>query len=118
MARSIPPEDDIARLDTLGRILGIGLMLFHVNDPQQPALELRVRAAKNEPDMLYVNRCLRVIEDPRATVYVLDETGPQTASKGGRTRNVRDGWSRGAFPPGEADLPDQRTEHQAAAHQQ
>ncbi len=57
------PEDDIARLDTLGRIFGIGLILFNARDPQQPAFEIRVRAAKHEPDMFYVNRCMRLIED-------------------------------------------------------
>ena len=34
-----------------GRIFGIGLILFNAKDPQNPSLELRVRAAKNEPDM-------------------------------------------------------------------
>lgn len=57
------PEDDIARLDTLGRIFGIGLILFNAKDPQQPAFDIRVRAAKHEPDMFYVNRCMRLIED-------------------------------------------------------
>lgn len=57
------PEDDVARLDTLGRIFGIGLILFNAKDPQQPAFEIRVRAAKGEPDMFYVNRCMRLVED-------------------------------------------------------
>ena len=57
------PEDDIGRLDTLGRIFGIGLILFNAKDAQQPAFEIRVRAAKHEPDMFYVNRCMRLIED-------------------------------------------------------
>jgi hypothetical protein len=57
------PEDDIARLDTLGRIFGIGLILFNAKDPQQPSFDIRVRASKHEPDMFYVNRCMRLIED-------------------------------------------------------
>jgi hypothetical protein len=57
------PGDDIARLDTLGRIFGIGLILFNAKDPQQPAFEIRVRAAKHEPDMFYVNRSMRLVED-------------------------------------------------------
>ena len=57
------PEDDIARLDTLGRIFGIGLILFNVSDPKTPNFEIRVRAAKHEPDMFYVNRCMKLIED-------------------------------------------------------
>ena len=57
------PEDDIGRLDTLGRIFGIGLILFNAKDPQNPSFEIRVRAAKHEPDMFYVNRCMRLVED-------------------------------------------------------
>jgi hypothetical protein len=57
------PEDDLARLDTLGRIFGIGLILFNAKDPQVPAFDIRVRAAKQEPDMFYVNHCMRLIED-------------------------------------------------------
>ena len=57
------PEDDIGRLDTLGRIFGVGRILFNAKDPQNPAFDIRVRAAKHEPDMFYVNRCVRLIED-------------------------------------------------------
>jgi hypothetical protein len=56
-------EDDIARLDTLARIFGIGLILFKAKDPKSPNFEIRVRAAKHEPDMFYVNRCMKFIED-------------------------------------------------------
>ncbi len=56
-------EDDIARLDSLGRICGIGLILFNAKDAQNPAFEIRVRAARHEPDMFYVNRCMGLIED-------------------------------------------------------
>lgn len=57
------PEDDLARLDTLGRIFGIGLILFNTKAPKEPDFEIRVRAAKHEPDMFYVNRYLKEIED-------------------------------------------------------
>ena len=57
------PEDDIARLDTLSRIFGIGLILFNAADPKAPNFEIRVRASKQEPDMFYVNRCMKLIED-------------------------------------------------------
>lgn len=57
------PEDDIGRLDTLARIFGIGLILFDAKDPKNPKFEIRVRAAKHEPDMFYVNRCMKFIED-------------------------------------------------------
>ena len=33
------------------------------DDLQQPAFEIRVRAAKHEADRFYVNRCMRLIED-------------------------------------------------------
>ncbi len=57
------PPDDIARLDTLARIFGIGLILFDAKEPKEPAFEIRVRAQKYEPDMFYVNRYMRIIED-------------------------------------------------------
>ncbi len=57
------PEEDIARLDTLGRIFGIGLILLDTSDPNEPQFEIRVRATKHDPDMFYVNRCMRLVED-------------------------------------------------------
>lgn len=56
-------EDDIARLDALGRIFGIGVILFDADSPSQPGFEIRVRASRLEPDMFYVNKYLRIIED-------------------------------------------------------
>ncbi len=57
------PEDDVARLDTLARIFGIGLILFNAKNPKDPNFTIRVRAAKHEPDMFYVNRYMKLIED-------------------------------------------------------
>ena len=57
------PEDDLGRLDTLARIFGIGLILFDASNPRDPKFEIRVRAAKHEPDMFYVNRCMKLLED-------------------------------------------------------
>lgn len=57
------PQDDISRLDALARIFGIGLILFDASAPKDPKFEIRVRAAKLEPDMFYVNRCMKYIED-------------------------------------------------------
>ncbi|HEY7462037.1 MAG TPA: hypothetical protein VIC59_09205 [Gemmatimonadota bacterium] len=57
------PEDDVARLDTLARIFGIGLILFDSKNPKIPKFEIRVRAVRLEPDMFYVNRCMKFIED-------------------------------------------------------
>jgi hypothetical protein len=56
-------EDDIARLDALGRIFGIGVILFDSSNPTQPDFEIRVRASRLEPDMFYVNKYLKIIED-------------------------------------------------------
>lgn len=56
-------EDDIARLDALGRIFGIGVILFDAERPSQPHFEIRVRASRLEPDMFYVNKYLKIIED-------------------------------------------------------
>lgn len=56
-------KDDIARLDSLSLVFGIGLILFNPIDPTQPEFEIRRRALKGEPDMFYVNKYMRLIED-------------------------------------------------------
>ena len=56
-------EDDIARLDALSRIFGIGLVIFNPLDPENPAFQIRSRASREEPDMFYVNKYLKLIED-------------------------------------------------------
>jgi|SRR5215216_4491129 len=56
-------EEDIARLDVLCRTLGVGLILFDAANPGAPEFEIRVRAARHEPDMFYVNKYLRLVED-------------------------------------------------------
>jgi hypothetical protein len=45
-------EEDIARLDVLCRTLGVGLILFDAEN-----------AARHDPDMFYVNKFMRLIED-------------------------------------------------------
>ena len=55
--------EDIARLDTLCRQFGIGLILFDNQNVEDPNFEIRVRAIKNEPDMFFVNKNLKQIED-------------------------------------------------------
>ena len=57
------PEDDIARLDALSRIFGVGLILFSPEDPKDTDFSIRARAVKHDPDMFYVNRCMRIVED-------------------------------------------------------
>jgi hypothetical protein len=56
-------ESDLARLDALCRLYGIGLILFDTKKPKDPGFEIRVRAAKHEPDMFYVNKNLKAVED-------------------------------------------------------
>lgn len=56
-------ESDLAQLDALCRVFGLGLILFNGGDPGEPNYQIRVRATKHDPDMFYANRNLRVIED-------------------------------------------------------
>ncbi|MBC7129304.1 MAG: hypothetical protein H5T45_06210 [Thermoplasmatales archaeon] len=55
-------QDDIAKLDSLCMIFGIGLVLFDSNNPSNPQFEIRVRPTKHEPDMFYVNKYMKLIE--------------------------------------------------------
>jgi len=55
--------EDITRLDTLCRQFGIGLILFDNKQPNDPHFEIRARAVKHEPDMFFVNKNLKLIED-------------------------------------------------------
>jgi hypothetical protein len=55
--------EDITRLDTLCRQFGIGLILFNNTNAEDPSFEIRARAVKHEPDMFFVNRNLKLIED-------------------------------------------------------
>lgn len=56
-------DEDISRLDALARIFGIGFILFDVATPRVPNFSIRVRATRHEPDIFYVNRYLKLIED-------------------------------------------------------
>ena len=55
--------EDVTRLDTLCRQFGLGLILFDNQKPEDPNFEIRVRAIKHEPDMFFVNKNLKLIED-------------------------------------------------------
>jgi len=55
-------QEDIAKLDALCLIFGLGLILFDTMSPDDPQFEIRVRSSKHDPDMLYVNRYLSIIE--------------------------------------------------------
>lgn len=56
------PQDEVARLDSLCQVFGIGLILFDVSSPNDPKFTIRVRARKQEPDMFYANKYMRLIE--------------------------------------------------------
>jgi hypothetical protein len=56
------PSEDMARIDALCRIFGIGLIIFDSNNPEYPQFEIRVRSNKHEPDMFYVNEKMKLIE--------------------------------------------------------
>lgn len=55
--------EDITRLDTLCQQFGIGLILFDTKNIEDPNFEIRARAVKHEPDMFFVNKNLKLIED-------------------------------------------------------
>jgi hypothetical protein len=55
-------RDEIARLDSLCSSYGIGLVVFDATSPADPGFQIRVRAAKAEPDMFYMNRYLKLVE--------------------------------------------------------
>jgi hypothetical protein len=55
-------EEDISRIDALARIFGIGFILFDASNPKEPGFSIRVRAARHEPDVFYVNKYLKLIE--------------------------------------------------------
>ncbi len=56
-------DEDLARLDALSRIFGIGLVLFDPANKEAPGFSIRARASREEPDMFYVNKYLKPVED-------------------------------------------------------
>lgn len=56
------PTEDLARLESLSIACGLGLILFDNTNSVQPSFAIRVRAMRTEPDMFYVNRNLKLIE--------------------------------------------------------
>ncbi len=56
------PQDEIARLDSLCLVFGIGLVLFDAANPETPEFTIRVRAKKQEPDLFYVNKYMKLVE--------------------------------------------------------
>lgn len=56
-------EDDSACLDSVTRIVGVSLIVFCADDAEHPDFSVRARAARHEPDISYVNRYLKLVED-------------------------------------------------------
>lgn len=57
------PKDEIDRLDSLCLLFGIGLILFDVASVKDPKFDIRARPRRQEPDMFYVNKYMRLIEN-------------------------------------------------------
>ncbi|MBB1073741.1 hypothetical protein HUU62_04865 [Rhodoferax sp. 4810] len=56
------PEDELARIDSLCQIFGIGLVTFNAKSAAVPEFRLVVRATKHEPDLFYTNRYVSHVE--------------------------------------------------------
>ncbi|MCV2354277.1 hypothetical protein LNV09_08865 [Paucibacter sp. B2R-40] len=54
--------DEIARLDALCEISGVGLVTFDLDDPKTPGFLVLVRPRPHQPDLFYTNRYLALIE--------------------------------------------------------
>jgi len=54
--------DEMARLDSLCQIFGIGLVTFNPKDPNTPDFRLIARPSKHEPDLFYTNRYISHVE--------------------------------------------------------
>ena len=55
-------EEDKSRIESLSLIFGIGLIFFDATNKDNPQFEIRVRPIKHEPDSIYVNKYMRLIE--------------------------------------------------------
>ena len=56
------PDDEIARLDALCQVFGLGLVLFDSESPRDPQFTIRSRPRYQQPDLFYANRYMRLIE--------------------------------------------------------
>ncbi len=62
-------KEDLERVDALSRLFGIGLITFDPRDADDPKFSIRARAAKNDPDMLYVNDCMKRLFEAGIRLY-------------------------------------------------
>ena len=56
------PDEELARIDSLCQIFGIGLVVFNSKNSNTPEFRLVVRAKKHEPDLFYTNRYIAHVE--------------------------------------------------------
>lgn len=56
-------DEDRERLESLCMIFGIGLIFFDSTNTETPQFEIRVRPLKHEPDMYYVNKYMKSVEE-------------------------------------------------------
>ena len=56
------PDDEIARLDALCQVFGIGFVLFDSDNPIDPQFSIRCRPRHQKPDVFYTNRYMKLIE--------------------------------------------------------
>jgi len=56
------PDDEIARLDALCQVFGIGFVLFDSVNPKDPHFTIRARSRFQQPDLFYANRYMKLIE--------------------------------------------------------
>lgn len=54
--------EDVARVDALCQVFGIGLVLFSASDPTDPQFEIRCRPRLQQPDLFYANKYMKHIE--------------------------------------------------------
>ena len=56
------PDDELARLDSLCQVFGVGLVLFDSDNPMDPQFEIRARPRYQQPDLFYANKYMKFIE--------------------------------------------------------
>lgn len=59
-------EDDLARMDSLCLLHGIGLIHFDNENAEYPGFEIRNRATIHEPDLFYTNRYVKILADQKS----------------------------------------------------
>jgi hypothetical protein len=55
-------DEDLARLDSLCLLFGIGFVLYDKSDSDTPNFEIRTRPQKHDPDFFNANYYLKRIE--------------------------------------------------------